>query len=201
MAAPTLTNEQRAKVIEMLAARETYSDIAETVGCSIANIDYYAKRNKATIAKAREEYDARYVDQGLRTREKRIERLERLAALHEKVLFREPAQEPPVIGEKSDKGGLYYTETKISATGLKVEYQMYNAPLVNQYRGIIKDLSEETNGRILRVAPTTPDGKEPYDGGSALKQLESAITGLAARVAAPQSDGEPDGGTSPGLAI
>lgn len=189
MAAKTLTREQRDKVIELLAARETYQSIADKVGCSWSNIDYYAKRYGGQIAKAREEHDARQIDRGLRARERRIDALERVALAHEKILLREP--DP--TKNPNDKGGLYATEIKMSATGSTVEYQVYNAPAVNQYRGLIKDISEETQGRILRVAPTDPTGTKPYDGGSALNKLESTIAGLAARMAAQSSPFETDG--------
>src|SRR5690348_3145421 len=107
MAAPKLSKGQKDEILKMLAARETYQSIAKKVGCTWANIDYYAKKYSNHIKKLREERDSRLINQGLRTREVRIERLEKLAELHEEHLFK-PA-EVDKTGRIKSKGGLYAT--------------------------------------------------------------------------------------------
>jgi len=43
--------------------------------------------------------------------------------------------------------GLYYTDTKLSATGMTVDVEVFNKPLIDSLRATLDDLAKETSGR------------------------------------------------------
>lgn len=143
MAAPKLQPDQQNQIIEMLAARESYADIARAVDCSPENIRHYAKTYKDKIQKKREEHDAQFIDRGLRTREKRLEELEWLYGLHKDEVL---------------NNGIRYTEKKVSATGLVVEYEVYNSGIITQMRGLHDDIAKELGDRKTKTELTGAGG-------------------------------------------
>jgi IS30 family transposase len=154
MAANTLTNQQRDKLLEMLATRETYADIAKAVGCSWANIDYYAKKYSEKIKTMREAHDARMIDRGLRSREKRIEKLENLANRIERDL--EDKLDPETFSLV--KSGLWFRDVKLSSTGMKVDVDVFAEGLIRQYRGLMDDIAKERGERTSKTEITGAGG-------------------------------------------
>jgi hypothetical protein len=45
------------------------------------------------------------------------------------------------------RNGLWYTDTKLSATGAIVEVEVFNKPLIDSLRATLDDLAKETGGR------------------------------------------------------
>ncbi len=49
------------------------------------------------------------------------------------------------------ENGLWYTDTKLSATGMTVAVEVFNKPLIDSFRATLDDLAKETGGRKQRV--------------------------------------------------
>jgi len=157
MAAPKLSPQDRDKILIMLAAREDYPTIANAVGCSPGNIDYYAKQYRERIAELRTAHDARAMGRGLRTREKRIEALETLA----KRLAGE-LEDSTVEGARPGNG-LWKKNVKLSSTGKEVWVDEFATPIVQQYRGVLEDLAKEMGDRATKQEVTLQISKPLAD--------------------------------------
>jgi hypothetical protein len=48
-------------------------------------------------------------------------------------------------------GGLWYTDIKLSATGERVEVEVFNRPLIDSMRATLDDIAKETGGRKQKV--------------------------------------------------
>lgn len=44
----------------------------------------------------------------------------------------------------------------------RIDIERYNSAIFSDLRGVLDDLAKETGGRVTKVAPVTPDGKEEY---------------------------------------
>src|SRR5690348_2505114 len=130
MAAPKLTKEQKAQVLQMLAEGETQETIAETVGCAQPNVAYYANLHKAELDAAWEVYKQQAISRGYGNREYRINKLGKLASR--------------INGRLEES--LEAEEVKISSTGQTVRYNIFNAPEVAAYRAILDDIAKELGG-------------------------------------------------------
>lgn len=49
------------------------------------------------------------------------------------------------------KSGLWYTDTKLSSTGVAVDVDVFNKPLIDSLRATLDDLAKETGGRKQKV--------------------------------------------------
>ncbi len=49
------------------------------------------------------------------------------------------------------EGGLWFTDTKLSAKGDTVDVDVFNKPLIDSLRGVLDDLAKETGGRKQKV--------------------------------------------------
>ena len=146
-----LSSEDQAKIIEMLAAREPYQLIADTVRCSIPNIDYYARRYADKIAKEQAKWDARYINRGLRTWHKRVERLELLAQRLEYELSEEAGRD-----RGTDNGGLWVKDVKLSGKQ-RADVEVFAASIVQQYRGVLEDIAKEMGERVEKIDDVSSD--------------------------------------------
>jgi DNA-directed RNA polymerase specialized sigma24 family protein len=81
MAKNELKPGQKDKVLEMLAAGETYARIAEEVRCSVQNIKYYAGRYKGKIKEMVEEHEDQVMRRGYASKTFRVRKLSRLAEI------------------------------------------------------------------------------------------------------------------------
>lgn len=54
--------------------------------------------------------------------------------------------------------GLWYTDIKLSATGDKVEVQVFNKPLIDSLRATLDDLAKETGGRKQKTEISGANG-------------------------------------------
>jgi hypothetical protein len=135
-----LTTKQKDQILTMLAARETYADIAKEAGCTWSNIDYYAKKFSKQINTLQTEHDARNINRGLRSKEKRIERLERLARRIEASI------------ENEDDGGfgLWPKDVKLAGNGKEVPVRVFAGEAVRQYRAILDDIAKEYGERSTK---------------------------------------------------
>jgi hypothetical protein len=146
-----LTREQKDEILKRLAARDSYQEIATSVGCSWANIDYYAKKFADHIKKLRERRDATFINQGLRTREKRIEELESLAQRLRYEISEEAGKE-----RDTKNGGLWVKDVKLSGKQ-KAVVEVFAEPIVRQFRDTLNDIAKEVGHRVDKVEDVTKD--------------------------------------------
>lgn len=106
-------------------------------------VDYYRKSRAIDIEAIKSVDEKNALITGLALRENRVIKLAQLAALLEKDLF----------------GGFLWTEeTKGVGAGEAAEvidYDVFNAGEVAQYRGVLDDIAKETGGRIQKTEATT----------------------------------------------
>jgi IS30 family transposase len=141
MARNQLPVQKQNQIKEMLAARETYPAIAEAVGCHLQTVKNYAARHIKEIEKAQKEYDAQFINRGLRSREKRIEKLEMFANRIERDL-------EDKLDEKGKlKSGLWFKDIKLSSIGTSVNVEVFGGEAIRQYRGILDDIAKELGDR------------------------------------------------------
>lgn len=152
MAAPKLSPETQNRIIEMLAAREPYKAIADMAGCTIPTIDYYAKKYAEKIAIAQAEYDARFIDRGLRSRHKRIEKLEALA---DNLEYEMSDRAGELRGVSS---GLWTRDVK-SVGNNPVELEVFASGIVSQYRATLDDIAKELGHRVSKNEISGPNGE------------------------------------------
>jgi hypothetical protein len=146
-----LSKEQKDEILRRLAARDSYQEIANAMECSWANIDYYAKKFSEDIKKLREEHDARHINRGLRTREKRLEKLEALATRLEYEMSEEAGK-----NRDTDNGGLWAKDIRVGRAG-KYDVEVFVAPIVQQYRGLLDDIAKEQGHRVVKTENKNED--------------------------------------------
>lgn len=56
------------------------------------------------------------------------------------------------------KDGIYSIETSIDKNGIEHERDVYSRDMITHFRGLLKDLAEETGGRIKKQEITGKDG-------------------------------------------
>jgi hypothetical protein len=54
--------------------------------------------------------------------------------------------------------GLWYTDTKLSATGMTVEVEVFNKALIDSFRATLDDLAKETGGRKQKTEISGTNG-------------------------------------------
>lgn len=140
-----LTKETKEKILRLLAEDETYQSIADATGCHLQTIKKYAAEFKESIETARQVLITETINKGFANKEYRVRKLNRLAKRLEAELEKEPD------GIASKKGGLYYTEIKLSSTGDTVEYEVFNAGMVKEYRSVLDDIAKEKGERINKA--------------------------------------------------
>lgn len=152
-----LQKSQKSALLEWVAAGLESGQINRLAGefdprfsVSRAQVDYYRKTRKVNIKELSESGEVDALVTGLSQKGERVKRLQLLAAMMEEDLF----------------GGVLWTEqVKSIGSGFnqeRIEYEEFNAGEVQQYRGLLDDIAREVGGRIQKVAPTTPDGENPY---------------------------------------
>jgi hypothetical protein len=146
-----LTKEQKDEILRRLAARDSYQEIADSMGCTWENIRYYARKFESTIAKLREERDATFINQGLRTREKRIEKLEMLATRLEYEISEKAGRERNV-----ENGGFWAKDIKVGRAG-KYEVEVFAASIIQQYRDTFNDIAKEMGHRVVKTENKNED--------------------------------------------
>jgi hypothetical protein len=110
---------------------------------SRGQVDYYRKTRKVNLQELTQssEYDA--LTTGLALKAERVKRLALLAGLMEEDLF----------------GGVLWTQdVKMIGTGEcqeRVEFELFNAAEVSQYRGVLDDIAKETGGRVQKTDSVT----------------------------------------------
>lgn len=57
------------------------------------------------------------------------------------------------------KSGLWYTDTKLSSTGIAVDVDVFNKPLIDSLRATLDDLAKETGGRKQKTEISGKDGE------------------------------------------
>lgn len=55
------------------------------------------------------------------------------------------------LKEEFIENGLWYTDTKLSSTGMSVDVEVFNKALIDSLRGVLDDLAKETGGRKQKV--------------------------------------------------
>lgn len=83
--------------------------------------------------------------------------------------------------------GLWYTDIKLSATGDKVEVEVFNKALLDSMRGALDDLAKETGGRKQKSEVKSEIDVNVDD---ATERLFGRIGQLAARI---RTDGDAEG--------
>lgn len=151
MAAPKLNRSQKDEIIRKLAARDSFYSIAKAMGCSEDAISYYAKKHAEQIKTLREERDARLINQGLRSHQKRVEKLAELAERLEYELSEQAGQE-----RGTNNGGLYLKDVKMSGQQ-REEVEVFAEPIIRQYRGLLEDIAKELGQRVTKTENKNED--------------------------------------------
>jgi hypothetical protein len=137
-----------AEGLETSEINKRAADFEPPFRVSPAQVDYYRKTRKVNLAalSASDEYDA--LNSGLALKEERVKRLGLLAGMLEEDIF----------------GGVLWTQdVKMIGTGEyqeRVEFELFNASEVQQYRGVLDDIAKETGGRATKTELTGKDGGE-----------------------------------------
>lgn len=153
MARNKLTKSQRGELLKWVAEGLETDEINKRAGeldppfrVSRAQVDYYRKTRRVSLGELVQEGEYDALKTGLALKEERVKRLALLAAMMEEDLF----------------GGVLWTQdVKMIGAGAyqeRVEFELFNASEVQQYRGVLDDIAKETNGRIQRSEITGADG-------------------------------------------
>lgn len=140
MGARKLTHEERNELLVRLGERQSTLKIGREMGVTRQAIEYHWVKNRAKVEQLQAEWDARLIERGLANRAVRIARLERLA---ERIEDR--------LDLDDDDRGLYYLERKPGPMGV-VEQEMFNAPMVKEWRGLLDDIAKELGHREKQVS-------------------------------------------------
>lgn len=103
-------------------------------------VDFYRKRLGVKIEELEQASEQSALKRGFALVERRVEALTMLAEKMEEEL----------LGENM----LYVDDVKIIGTGKnqkKVEFEVFNSPEVQAFRGVLDDLAKETGGRRQKV--------------------------------------------------
>lgn len=149
-------------------------------------VDYYRDTREQDIKAIRAIDEKSALVEGYALKEHRVYKLSMLAALMERDLF----------------GGFLWTD-QVKGVGTGdiaqiVDYEEFNAGEVVQYRGVLDDIAKETGGRVQKIAPTNPDGNEPYTDKEANERYDRAVSSFADAVGeilsrkSAEQDGEVD---------
>ena len=150
MAAPKLTEAQRLAVIVWLSEGLKLDEINDRGSMfeppfhlTGATLEHYRKSRGVNIGAIQEEHEQTAIRRGLANKEVRIRRLARLARRMEKDLF-----------GNDDDDRLWTDQVKGIGKGQdfeRVEYEEFNAPEVQQYRGLLDDIAKEVGDRKGQV--------------------------------------------------
>jgi hypothetical protein len=139
MSGKRLSEQERNEIARRIAAGDTYPTIAQAVGCTLQNVKYHAAKIRpkieSVIAESREARTEQAIVSGLSEVDARVAQLE---WLNEQLAC-------------DLAGGLYGTDTKISATGKTVDVPAFKAQQVAQLRGTLDDIAKERGGRKNEV--------------------------------------------------
>lgn len=109
-------------------------------------VNYYRKTRRVDLAAITKRQEHEALSTGLALKSVRVEKLKRLAALHEQDLF----------------GGLLWLDQAKSIGGgdyqQVIEYEEYNAPQVKEYRGLLDDIAQEMGERRKGIEVTGQGG-------------------------------------------
>ena len=141
-----LKKAQKEKVLEWVAAglqtdeiNNKAANFDEPFEVSRQQVDYYRKTRDADIKAIRSISENKALIEGYALKEHRVYKLSVLAALLEKDLF----------------GGFIWTDdVKGVGTGEIaeiVDYEVFNAAEVIQYRGVMEDIAKEMGGRVQKT--------------------------------------------------
>lgn len=128
-----------AEGLETDAINKRAAEYEPPFSVSRTQVDYYRKTRKVDLKAlvSAGEYDA--LTTGLALREERVKRLALLATMMEEDLF----------------GGVLWTQdVKMIGTGEyqeRVEFEIFNASEVQQYRATLDDIAKETGGRAQKI--------------------------------------------------
>jgi hypothetical protein len=143
MAAPKLSQTERLRIAERLAAGDTYAVVAAAIGTTVSNVKYYARKSRPRIEAAKEVRITEAITAGLSEVDARVSQLEWLNGLLQADL----------------DTGLYGVDIKMSATGKTVEVPSFKGAQVAQIRGTLDDIAKERGGRKTKMEVTGKDGE------------------------------------------
>jgi hypothetical protein len=143
-----LNEAQRAEVLKLVAAGKKSDAINEAgarfdppFSVSRQQINKYRKSKKVSITEIRKKKEKSALNRGLALKEKRVEKLQKLAALLEKDFF-------------GNKKRLWLKDKKGIGSGpmCKIfDFETFNAAEVAQYRGILDDIAREVGDRAAKI--------------------------------------------------
>jgi len=149
MAAPNLTDNQRADILKRLAANEPKSAIAAAVGCSVDVVKYYARKRKTVVETIRERFAPQPTTMTTPTQDAKAAREEVaiIAGLHEGDARVQELVWLYSLVRADLASGVYGTDIKMSARGDVIEVPTFKTAQFTQARGALDDLAKETGGR------------------------------------------------------
>lgn len=125
----------------------------------------------AEIEEKRNEARSKAIDDGLALDYERVTKLKRLASFLERQIYA-GAKEVKTVVDVDDQDAALITTNPFPNVWLrdvkqigggefaeKVELVRFNAPLIDQYRGVLDDLAKETGGRKVKTELTGKDGE------------------------------------------
>lgn len=140
-----LTKDQKSELLKWVAEGLESDEINKraavfepSFSVSRAQVKYYRDTRKISLEELSKSSEHEALNTGLAVKEERVKRLALLAGMLEEDIF----------------GGVLWTQdVKMIGTGEyqeRVEFELFNASEVQQYRGVLDDIAKEVGGRVQK---------------------------------------------------